>query len=173
MALFVKILLANSSKSVGPVSLLEISARHVILNKTTYSKEDIPGKLKEYLDSYTVMLRRKRGLLPRLHLPWDDKVTKENDVFDIEGKNILFWNFLYLFFYFQVFPSMGLGGGGVGVRSRWLRLTPGRILKEKPSEKRMESQAVLVNQIPQNNGCRTWWIYKDWTTWWRWSQWNR
>jgi len=46
----------NSSNPVGPPSMLEILARHVILHKTPYSEEDIPGRLMEYLESYTQCL---------------------------------------------------------------------------------------------------------------------
>ena len=40
----------------GMPSLLELVARHVVTKRTPYCEEDLPGRLMEYLDSYTQCL---------------------------------------------------------------------------------------------------------------------
>jgi len=46
----------NSPSTPGPPSMLELVARYVIQHRTPYSEEDIPGRLMEYLESYTQCL---------------------------------------------------------------------------------------------------------------------
>jgi len=46
----------NSLTNCGPPSMLELVARHVIQQRTPYSEEDLPGRLMEYLESYTQCL---------------------------------------------------------------------------------------------------------------------